>query len=257
MTRAAIYARFSSDLQSDRSIDDQWVLCREIAKRNGMQIVAEYEDRAQSGASLHGRVGISKIIEAVIAKKFDVLLVESLDRISRDQADTASIFKTLSFHGARILTAHDGYVDYLQVGIRGIISSAYLVDLAQKTHRGLAGNIRVGKHAGGRAYGYQSTPGKPGELTIVPSQAEIVRRIFKEYLSGMRSREIIEALNREGVPPPRGRYWQPGALTGSNNRHSGILGNELYCGRRVWNKVKMVKNPETGRRVSRPNSQSE
>jgi site-specific DNA recombinase len=257
MTRAAIYARFSSDLQSDRSIDDQWVLCREIAKRNGMQIVAEYEDRAQSGASLHGRVGISKIIEAVIAKKFDVLLVESLDRISRDQADTASIFKTLSFHGVRILTAHDGYVDYLQVGIRGIISSAYLVDLAQKTRRGLAGNIRVGKHAGGRPYGYQSTLGKPGELIIVPSEAAIIQRIFKDYLSGKRTREIIEALNRDGIPPPRGTYWQPGALTGSNNRHNGILGNEIYCGRMVWNRVRMVKDPATGKRVSRPNPESE
>ena len=233
MVRAAIYARFSSDLQSDRSIDDQLALCRTISMRDGMQIVSEYEDRAKSGASINGRTGISKMIEAATAKSFDVLIVESLDRISRDQADTAWTFKTLKFHGVKILTVHDGYVDHLQLGIRGIISSAYLVDLAQKTHRGLAGNIRVGKHAGGRAYGYQSTPGEPGELTIVPSQAEIIRRIFKEYLSGMRSREIIEALNREGVPPPRGIYWQPGALTGSNNRHSGILGNELYCGRRV------------------------
>ena len=94
MTRAAIYARFSSDLQSDRSIDDQLALCREIARRDGMKIIAEFEDRAQSGASLHGRVGISKIIDAATAKKFDVLIVESLDRISRDQADTAWTFKT-------------------------------------------------------------------------------------------------------------------------------------------------------------------
>jgi site-specific DNA recombinase len=112
MKRAAIYSRFSSDLQSDRSIDDQLALCREISKRDGMKIVAEYEDRARSGASMHGRTGISKVIEAATAKMFDVLIVESLDRISRDQADTASIFKTLNFHGVRILTAHDGYVDH-------------------------------------------------------------------------------------------------------------------------------------------------
>jgi site-specific DNA recombinase len=257
MKRAAIYSRFSSDLQSDRSIDDQLALCREISKRDGMKIVAEYEDRARSGASMHGRTGISKVIEAATAKMFDVLIVESLDRISRDQADTASIFKTLNFHGVRILTAHDGYVDHFQVGIRGIISSAYLVDLAQKTHRGLAGNIRVGKHAGGLAYGYRTTLGKPGHWVIEPAEAEIIRRIFAQYLSGMRPREIIEQLNRDGVTPPRGRYWQPGALTGSNNRHNGILGNEIYCGRLVWNRVQMIKNPETGKRVSRPNPETE
>jgi site-specific DNA recombinase len=257
MKRAVIYSRFSSDLQSDRSIDDQLALCREISKRDGMKIVAEYEDRARSGASMHGRTGISKILEAATAKMFDVLIVESLDRISRDQADTASIFKTLNFHGVRILTAHDGYVDHFQVGIRGIISSAYLVDLAQKTHRGLAGNIRVGKHAGGLAYGYRTTLGKPGHWVVEPAEAEIIRRIFAQYLSGMRPREIIEQLNRDGVTPPRGRYWQPGALTGSNNRHNGILGNEIYCGRLVWNRVQMMKNPETGKRVSRPNPETE
>jgi site-specific DNA recombinase len=67
---------------------------------------------------------------------------------------------------------------------------------------------------------------------------------------------IARQLNAEGVKPPRGRYWQPGALTGSNNRHNGILGNEIYAGRLVWNKVRMIKDPETGKRVSRPNPES-
>jgi site-specific DNA recombinase len=73
----------------------------------------------------------------------------------------------------------------------------------------------------------------------------------------MRPREIIKQLNRDGVTPPLGRYWQPGALTGSNNRHNGVLGNEIYRGRLVWNRVQMIKNPETGKRVSRPNLETE
>ena len=84
-----------------------------------------------------------------------------------------------------------------------------------------------------------------------------MRRIYENYASGMRSRQIIERLNLEGVKPPRGKYWRPGALTGSNNRHNGILGNEIYCGRLVWNKVRMLKDPETGKRVSRPNPESD
>jgi len=64
-------------------------------------------------------------------------------------------------------------------------------------------------------------------------------------------------LNAEGIAPPRGTYWSPGALTGSNNRHNGILGNEIYAGRLVWNRVRMIKDPDTGKRVSRSNPESE
>src|SRR4051794_32205426 len=84
MKRAALYARFSSDLQSDRSIDDQLAICRGRAKQDGFKVVAQFEDRARSGASIFGRAGLSEMMVAAKAKSFDVLIVESLDRISRD-----------------------------------------------------------------------------------------------------------------------------------------------------------------------------
>ncbi len=99
MKRVALYARFSSDLQSDRSIDDQFAVCRARAKRDGNKVVSTFEDRARSGASVFGRVGLAKMMEAGKAGEFDVLVVESLDRISRDQEDMAAIFKRLSFLG--------------------------------------------------------------------------------------------------------------------------------------------------------------
>jgi DNA invertase Pin-like site-specific DNA recombinase len=257
MKRAAIYARFSSDLQSDRSIDDQFAVCRERAKRDGFKVVAAFDDRARSGASVFGRPGLARMMDGAKVGAFDVLIVEALDRISRDQEDMASIFKRLSFQGIEIITVHEGKADAIQVGIRGIVSSLYLTDLAHKVRRGAAGNIRDGKHAGGLAYGYRVTPGKPGEWKIYEPEAEIIRRIFREYVSGERSRAIVSRLNAEGVTPPRGTYWSPGALTGSNNRHNGILGNEIYAGRLVWNRVHMVKDPDTGKRVSRCNPESE
>ena len=257
MRRAAIYARFSSDLQSDRSIDDQVALCRAKAQRDRVKVVATFSDRARSGASLHGRQGISDLMAAAKDRQFDVLIVESLDRLSRGQSDLASIYDRLTFVGIDIVTVHEGRADQIQVGIRGIVSALYLTDLAHKVRRGAAGNIREGRHAGGLAYGYSPTPGRPGEWVINEVEARIVRRIFDEYLAGERTPAIAKRLNAEGVKPPRGRYWQPGALTGSNNRHNGILGNEIYCGRLVWNRVRMIKNPETGKRVSRPNPESE
>lgn len=259
MKRAAIYTRFSSDLQSDRSIEDQVTLCRAKAARDGFKIAATFSDRARSGASIHGRPGIAELLAAAKARQFDILIVEELDRLSRSQADLASIYDRLTFVGIDILTVHGGTgrTDQIQVGIRGIVGALFLTDLAHKVRRGAAGNIREGKHAGGLAYGYNITPGQPGAWTINEDQAPIVRRIFAAYLAGERTPAIARALNAEGVKPPRGIYWQPGALTGSNNRHNGILGNEIYCGRLVWNRVRMIKDPETGKRVSRPNPETE
>jgi site-specific DNA recombinase len=256
--RAAIYARFSDDKQNDRSIDDQIALCRAKAARDGLKVVSLFSDRAKSGASIHGRPGVGDLLTAAKARAFDVLIVEELDRLSRSQSDLASIYDRLTFVGIDILTVHTGgRADQIQVGIRGIVGALYLTDLAHKVRRGAAGNIREGKHAGGLAYGYDVTPGKPGEWTVNPAQAAIVRRIFAEYIAGERTPAIAAKLNGDGIKPPRGKYWQPGALTGSNNRHNGILGNEIYCGRLVWNRVRMIKDPETGKRVSRPNPESE
>ena len=53
--RAALYARFSSDLQKDRSIDDQLALCRVHAQRESLKVVATFADRAKSGATLFDR----------------------------------------------------------------------------------------------------------------------------------------------------------------------------------------------------------
>ncbi len=257
MKRATLYARFSSDLQSDRSIDDQFAVCRARALRDGFSVVATYEDRARSGASVFGRAGLAAMMEAAKAKAFDVLVVEALDRISRDQEDMAAIFKRLNFLGIEIVTVHEGKADSIQVGIRGIVSALFLSDLAHKVRRGAAGNIREGKHAGGLAFGYRATPGKPGEWVIHEPEAEIVRDIFKRYVAGDRTGEIVATLNANRIPSPRGTHWKTGALTGSNDRHNGILGNEVYAGRLVWNRVRMIKDPDTGKRVSRSNPEAE
>ena len=56
--RAVLYARFSSDLQKDRSIDDQFAVCQAVAKRDEFKIVNTYSDRAKSGATMHERDGL-------------------------------------------------------------------------------------------------------------------------------------------------------------------------------------------------------
>lgn len=251
--RAAIYARFSSDLQRDRSIEDQVELCRTFAARNGYTIAAAYEDRARTGASVLGRDGLMRLLDAARDGAFTAVIVEALDRLSRDQEDLAGLYKRLSFLGVEIIAVHDGKADQVQVGIRGLVGALYLQDLAHKVRRGMAGVIRDGRHAGGRAYGYRPVAGKPGQLEIVGDEAEVIKRIFTQYAAGVPPRSIAAALNREGVPPPRGRYWTAATINGNTKRGNGILQNDLYAGKIVWNRVRMVRDPDTGRRVSRVN----
>lgn len=251
--RAAIYARFSTDLQSDRSIADQVALCRGYADRTGLTVAAVYSDRAKTSASIIGRDGLLDMLAAAKDGAFDVIVVEALDRISRDQGDLATIHKRLSFAGIGIETAHGGAATELEIGVQGLLGQLWLAQLKDKIRRGQAGVIRDGRHAGGRAFGYRPIPGQAGRLEIVQAEAEIVRRIFADYASGLTPREIAARLNAEGVPAPRGDHWNASTLNGNPARGYGILRNDLYRGRIVWNRVRMVRDPDTGRRVSRTN----
>jgi site-specific DNA recombinase len=264
MKRAAIYARFSTDMQNERSIEDQIALCRDYAVRQGFTVVETCEDRALSGASLHNRPGIQELMTAAKRRKFEIVVAESMSRIGRDQEDRAAIRKRLKFAGVTIMTPADGVVTDLTDGIRAVIDSQYLDDLKHAVRRGMSGKVRAGLSGGGLTYGYRvvkkfDEKGEPvkGLREVDVDQAAIVRRIFAEYIAGRSPRTIAYDLNRDGVPPPRGSRWNASTINGNQRRGNGVLNNELYRGRLIWNKVRMVKDPDTGRRVSRPNPEIE
>lgn len=254
--KAAIYARYSTDLQDPRSISDQFVYCREYAARENIEVVRTFADEARSGGSMIDRDGLLDLMQAARAKQFDVVIVEALDRLSRDMEDLAGLHKRLQFAGVEIRAVNDGPgpVDEVVVGLKGLIGHMYRVDNAKKVRRGMFGVVREGRSAGGRAYGYRPVPGQAGHLEVVAEEAEIIRRIFSEYLDGNSPRRIAWGLNRDHVPPPRGKAWNASTINGNAQRGNGILNNELYRGQIVWNKVRMIHDPETGRRVSRINA---
>lgn len=261
--RAALYARFSSESQRDASIADQMRLCRLHAEQQGWRIVEEYSDSAVSGASLI-RPGIQALIADAGRRRFDVILTESLDRLSRDQEDVAGLYKRVRFAGAKIITLSEGEISELHIGLKGTMGALYLKDLADKTRRGLRGRIEAGKSGGGLTYGYEvvkrfTEAGEPirGDRTINATEAEVVRHIFREYAAGKSSRAIAWALNRDGIPGPFGNAWGPSTIHGNPKRGNGILNNELYVGRLVWNRQRFIKDPETGKRVSRLNPEGE
>ncbi|MCH8863552.1 MAG: recombinase family protein [Proteobacteria bacterium] len=261
--RVAIYARYSSDNQRDASIEDQVAICREHAKREGWTIVETYTDRAISGASLI-RPGIQALLSDAINGKLDIVLAEALDRLSRDQEDIAGIYKRMSFAGVKIITLSEGEVSNLHIGLKGTMNAMFLQDLADKTRRGLRGRIERGKSGGGKCYGYDvvkklDSNGEAvrGERKINGKAAKIVTQIFNDYAAGISPKAIAKALNAEGVPGPSGKGWGQSTINGNRERGTGILNNELYIGRLVWNRLRYLKDPETGKRVSRLNPESD
>ena len=257
--RAAIYARYSTDMQSAASIEDQIRVCRERVEQERWTYCASYSDRAASGASRLRR-NYQALLEDARRGAFDIVVAEALDRLSRDQEDVAHLFKHLSFAGIKLFTLSEGEISEIHIGLSGTMGALYVKQLAEKTRRGLRGRVEQGRSGGGRSFGYDIVStghaderGQAGELRINSAEAEIVRRIFKLYCDGVSPREIAKTLNREQVPGPWGGPWGPSTINGNVQRCTGILNNELYLGRMLWNRLRYVKDPSTGKRRSKPN----
>ena len=263
MTRAAIYARFSTTMQREASIEDQVRICRERAALERCEVIEVFSDMAISGASTR-RPGLQSLLALAERGGVDVILCEALDRLSRDQADVAQLYKRLSFHDVRIITTSEGEINELHVGLKGTMNQMFLKDLAAKTRRGLRGRVEAGKSGGGNAYGYRvvrglGPDGQPvtGEREIVPCEAEVIRRIYQEFADGYSPKKIAQRLNADGISGPRGTHWRDTAIRGHRQRGTGIITNELYIGRLIWNRLRYVKDPETGKRVSRLNPEQD
>src|SRR6516162_3245252 len=261
--RAVIYARYSSQLQREASIEDQIRLCRARIEREGWQYLHAYTDRAISGATAL-RPAYQQLLEDARRGQFDIVVAEALDRLSRDQEDVAGLFKRLNFAGVRLVTLAEGEISELHVGLKGTMNALFLKDLADKTRRGLEGRVRQGRSGGGLCFGYDvvqqsDARGEPvrGGRRINPAESAVVQRIFMLFGHGESPRAIARTLNGEGVRGPGGRPWGDTTIRGHHDRGTGILRNELYVGRLVWNRLRYVKDPVGGKRRSRVNPPGE
>jgi site-specific DNA recombinase len=259
--RAAIYARYSTDKQSESSIEDQLRVCRERAEREGWQIVKgfEFRDEGISGAAMGNRPGVQALQRAGMARQFDVALVADLTRLSRSQGDLAKLIEGLRFRGVRVIGVQDGFDSTsrnarMQAGMAGIIGEEFRAMIADRTRLALESRAKAGEKTGGRAYGY-GTDRRP-----VEPAATIAREIFARYASGETMKAIADDLNTRGVPSP-GADWNR-ATRCTHGRWlvsalHGILHNPLYAGRVIWNRTSWVKHPDTGVRECRENPESD
>ena len=260
--RAALYARYSSENQRKESIEDQLATCRLEAATRGLAVLEPhvYADHAQSGAS-QDRPGLLALLAAAKQHLFDVVLVDDLSRLARDNLYMLITLSELSFHNVRVISVADGLDSAdkgckLAIQFRGIINELALSDLSDRTHRGQRGQKERGFDVGERTYGYQTVPvgeiridkrGRPRpdgyKKRIDPAQAAIIVRIFEEFVASVSIAGIARGLTEDGVPTAR-----PQALGWSLSTVSRILHCEKYIGRWTWNRTGSRRDPRTGRR---------
>ena len=254
----AVYARFSSPLQKPLSIEDQVRLCSERARAMHGVMVALYTDAAFTGTTLHGREGLLEMLEHARARRFDTIIAEALDRLSRDQVDIAEMYREFRYRNIDLFTLEEGEINAMHVGFKGVMNESFVASLAAKTRRGQTARVRKGRMMT-VAYGYRpanrveadGVTVARGLREIVHEEAETVRRIFRLYDKGKSPREIMLILNAEGVPGPKGKVWHAATIRGDRKLGLGILNNEIYRGKLIYGRLRYARDPETGERRAR------
>lgn len=245
--RVALYARYSSDRQNERSIEDQLAVCRRHAEARGWTVAITFSDAAISGAAMANRPGLQRLLATAPGGEFQLVLVEDEDRLARNLEHQANIYNRLKHAGVGIATLASDGIGILEVGLRGVMAELYLVGLSQKTRRGMRANAEAGRATGSRLYGYSSQPG--GAIAVATAEAAVIRRILTDFADGATGRDIAAALNAEHVPGPRGGPWNASTINGSRQRGNGVLHTELYTGVKTWNRMEVRKDPSTGKRL--------
>ena len=224
MNKAVIYARYSSDSQTEQSIEGQLRVCKEFAERNGFIIVKEYIDRAMTGTN-DKRPALQQMLYDSKDKGFNFVIVYKLDRFSRSRYDSSVNRAILLKNGVKLISATENISDapegILLDSVLVGLAEYYSVELSQKVKRGLKESRIKGQFTGGRTpYGYSVENLK---ITINETQANIVRLMFDEYLSGKKIKDIVVMLKDKGIKNGYGKDW-------SINSVSRVLRNENYKG---------------------------
>ena len=223
MKTCVIYARYSSDSQTEQSIEGQLRVCEEFAQKNDILILNTYIDRAMTGTN-DNRPDFQRMIKDSARREWDFVLVYKLDRFSRNKYETAIHKKTLKDNGVKVLSAMENIPDtpegiILESLLEGM-NQYYSAELAQKVKRGMKETRRKGYYqGGGLPYGYKIDGRK---IVIDDAAAEVVRYMYDQYSKGAYVKDIIAELTNRGVLH-RGKPF-------AKNTVYGILKNERYSG---------------------------
>ena len=224
MKTAVIYARYSCERQTEQSIEGQLHVCKDYAERNNIIIVDTYIDRAMSGTN-DNRKDFQRLLKNSSKKAWDFVLVYKLDRFSRNKYESAIHKKTLRDNGIKLISATENIPEtpegiILESLLEGM-AEYYSAELAQKVKRGMKETRQKGFTQGGAIpFGYKVVDRK---YVINEDEAEIVRYIYAQYISGVCAKNITKELNKRGV---KNRSGDPITIKGVYF----ILKSEKYTG---------------------------
>lgn len=226
MTKAVIYARYSSHNQREESIEGQLRKCHEYAEKNGFVIIEEYIDRALSGKT-DERADFQRMIKDSEKGHFQAVIMYTLDRFARNRYDSAMYKARLRKNGVKLYYTEQSISDepegiILESVLEGM-AEYYSQNLSRGVRRGLRENALKGMITGGRMpLGYRKSA--DNRFEIDPATAPIVQEIFDQYANGRKSqRQLVDYLNKQGYRTVMDKPFRIGSL-------ETILANKKYIG---------------------------
>lgn len=225
MANAVIYARYSSDKQTEQSIEGQLRDCHAFAKAQGHTVIAEYIDRARSGKN-DNREEFQRMIADSSKKQFQYIIVYKLDRFSRNRYDSAVYKHKLEKYGVRVISATEPISDTGESRIVEALFEAmaeeYLITLSDNVKRGLREAALKGYATGGNLpLGYKI---EDKRLATDESLVPTIKWLFEAYAQGMTKTKIAAELNARGVKTTRGNPININIVTS-------MINNPIYTGK--------------------------
>ena len=229
--RAVIYARFSSEKQTENSIDAQLRACKEYAERKNLKIVNTFIDRAKSGTTIK-REAYQSMLSSAINKEFQVVIIHKLDRLGRNLMNNLKAISLLEDNGVRVESVTENFTNDASGRLmRNLLSSYgqfFSEALAVETMKGLKENAYNCLHTGGQPpLGYDVVDKK---YVINETEAEAVRLIYRMTLEGETAGVVIKKQTELGYKNKVNTPWTKNSLIS-------ILRNEKYKGFMIFNKT--------------------
>ena len=243
------YARISVDDELDRdnvSIENQKAIIEDFIKHKFPDsTLTFYEDRDRSGYTFEQREGYQKMRRGLMSHKYDILVVKDFSRFSRRNSRGLVELEDLRDAGVRIISIGDGIDfpnddDWLKIQFQFLINEMPVTDTSKKVRNVIKRRQADGQWICAAPYGY--TVNKRREFEIVPTEADIVRRIFELYNNeGWGYKKIANYLTDQGIPTPRMSEQMRKEAAGETCRREikaawaivtvqGILDNDFYIG---------------------------
>ena len=262
------YCRISVDDELDRdntSIENQKAIIEDFVRQKfpGSRLTF-YEDRDRSGYTFEQRESYQKMRRLMMGHQIDILIVKDFSRFSRRNSRGLVELEDLRDAGVRIISVGDGIDfpnddDWLKIQFQFLINEMPVTDTSKKVRNVIKRRQADGKWICAAPYGY--IVNKRQAFEVVPTEAEIVRKIFELYNNaGWGYKRIANFLTEQGIPTPRMSEKQRKDAAGEDNKIKakpewsivsvqGILDNDFYIG--TFRQAKYTRQKINGKDMKR------